>query len=193
MKKCVLFTAMLFGFSAVFGQSSKTIRTYGISKKTETVIKYRGGVEVSRYIDEVEHYNAEGDWIEKLTYSSGGELKLHQKRIYEDNEVVEEITIDLNGSSMKKAEPPSFERMQYAYVKDEVVMETKISEDGKKLEQKEMIYNKLGDLVEVTITDENGSLIARELTDYNNKGLKTRERLVDSEGVVVKEKIFVYE
>lgn len=193
MKNAVLFILMLFGFMTVSGQSSKTIRTYGITKKTETVVKYRDGVEVARFTEEVEHYNAEGDWVEKFIFSAGGELKLYQKRVYENDEVVDEVTEDLNGSGMKEARPPSFERVQYVYDKDDVVMETKISEDGKKLEQKEMVYNKLGDLVEVIATDGDGALITRELTEYNNKGLKTRERLVDSAGAVLKEKIFVYE
>ena len=193
MRKSILFVTLLLGFCALYGQSSKTIRTYGISKKTETVVIYHDGLEVSRYVEEIEHYNAEGDWIEKFIFTSGGEVKLHQKRVYQDNEIIDETTVDLNGSGMKEAEAPSFERTQYTYTKGDIIKETKVSEEGDVIEQKELVYNKLGDLVEVSESDGNGVLVRRELTEYNDKGLKVKERVVDSAGVIVKEKLFAYE
>jgi hypothetical protein len=193
MRISVLFSVLLFSFGSAFGQSSKTIRTYGITKKTETVVKYDNDLEVARYVEEVERYNAEGDWIEKLTYASGGELKLHEKRVYENDEVVDEITIDANGSGMKGAEPPSFERVLYTYEKGDVVLEKRVSEGGKVIDEKEFVYNKLGDLVEVNTKDSDGALVKREATEYDHRGLKIKERVVDSAGAISKEKIFIYE
>lgn len=175
------------------GQSSKIIRTYGIKKKTETIVKFDRDVEVARYVDEVEIYNDEGDWVEKLTYSSGGELKLHEKRIYDNDEVIDETTIDLNGSGMKDAEPPGFKRTLFVYEKGEVVLEKSVSEDGEIIEQKEFTYNKLGDLTEVVTKNGDGEVLEREITEYDNRGLKVLERVFDSKGVVSKEKIFQYE
>ncbi|MCZ4410195.1 hypothetical protein O3Q51_15340 [Cryomorphaceae bacterium 1068] len=193
MRLAVLHIIFLFGFGSAFGQSSKTIRTYGIEKKTETLIIYNNGIEVARYTEEVEMYNSEGDWVEKLTYSSGGELKLHQKRTYDGDDVIDETTIDLNGSGIKNAKPPSFERIQYVYEKGEVVLEKKLSQNGEVLEQKESVYNKLGDLIEVTTKDGKGSVLKRETTEYDNRGLKIKESITDSSGAILKEKIFVYE
>ncbi len=193
MRLAVVHIILLLGCGSAFGQSSKTIRTYGIEKKTETVVIYRKGIEVARYTEEVELYNAEGDWVEKLTYASGGELKLHEKRIYDGNDVIDETTIDLNGSGIKNAKPPSFERVQYAYEKGDVVSEKKLSEEGEVLEQKEFVYNKLGDLIEVTTKDGNGEIVKRETTEYDKRGLKIKERVVDASGAILKEKIFIYE
>lgn len=193
MRFAVLFIIFLFGYSFSFSQSAKTIRTYGIVKKTETVVKYYDGAEVSRYVEEIELYNEEGDWVEKFIYGSGGDLKLHQKRVYDGDEVIDETSIDLNGSSIKEAKAPSFERVLYAYDKGDLAKQSKLSENGDLLEQKEFMYNKLGDLVEVITTDGNGTLIERETTEYNDKGLKTKEHLADASGVTLKEKLFVYE
>jgi hypothetical protein len=193
MRLAVLFIISLLGYCSAFGQSSKTIRTYGITKKTETVVKYYNDLEVARYVEEVERYNAEGDWIEKFTYASGGELKLHEKRVYENDEVVDEITIDANGSGMKSAEPPSFERVLYTYEKGDVVLEKRVSEGGKVIDEKEFVYNKLGDLIEVSTKGSEGAVVKRETTEYDNRGLKIKERVVDSAGAILKEKIFIYE
>jgi hypothetical protein len=193
MKLAFLYIILLLGFGSAFGQSSKTIRTYGIEKKTETLIIYSNGIEVARYTEEVEMYNSEGDWVEKLLYSSGGELKLHQKRTYDGDEVIDETTIDLNGSGIKNAKPPSFERIQYAYDKGELILEKELSRNGEVLEQKEYSYNKLGDLIKVTTKDEDGSIVKTETIEYDNRGLKIKESETDSAGVILKEKIFVYE
>jgi hypothetical protein len=174
-------------------QSSKTIRTYGIVKKTETVVKYHHGQEVARFVEEIEHYNAEGDWIEKFTYSSGGELKLHEKRVYDDGEVVDETKIDLNGSSMKAAEPPSFERIISTYDKDDLLNKKEVDREGNVIELKEYQYNKLGDLTEVTTKNAEGEVIESERTEYDNRGLKTKESKYDGSGNLTEEKIFVYE
>ncbi|HKK39751.1 MAG TPA: hypothetical protein VJ949_10065 [Cryomorphaceae bacterium] len=187
----LIFSLLVAGFS--FGQSSKIIRTYGIKKKTETIVKYDGETEVARYVDEVEIYNDEGDWVEKLTYSSGGELKLHEKRVYEDDEVIDETTIDLNGSGIKSAEPPAFERVLFTYEKGDLVLEKSVSADGEIIEQKEFTYNKLGDLTEVVTKSGNGEVLERETTEYDNRGLKVLERVFDSKGAILKEKIFQYE
>jgi len=187
----LIFSLLVAGFS--FGQSSKIIRTYGIKKKTETIVKYDGETEVARYVDEVEIYNDEGDWVEKLTYSSGGELKLHEKRVYEDDEVIDETTIDLNGSGIKSAEPPAFERVLFTYEKGDLVLEKSVSADGEIIEQKEFTYNKLGDLTEVVTKSGNGEVLERETTEYDNRGLKVLVRVCDSKGAILKEKIFQYE
>jgi len=193
MRLFFLLTLLILSAGFAFGQSSKTIRTYGITKKTETVIAYSGDIEAARYVEEVEVYNADGEWVEKLTYSSGGELKLREKRVYEDDEVVDETTIDLNGSGIKEAKPPSFERILSTYEKGDLILEKSVSEKGLILEQKEFRYNKLGDLTELTTKNGKGELIEREVIEYNDKGLKVLERVFDSEGAILKEKIFQYE
>lgn len=193
MRRAVLFFILFLGVSSVFGQSSKTLRTYGITKKTETEVKYSGGLEVARYIEEIEIYNGEGDWVEKFTYDSGGELKLLEKRVYEKDEIIDETTIDLNGSSMKSAKPPSFERALYTYEKGDVVLERFLSKEGDVVEQKEFVYNKLGDLVEAITKASGGEVMERETTEYDNRGLKIREQVFDSDGTLLKEKLFKYE
>jgi hypothetical protein len=193
MRLAVLFIISLLGYTSAFSQSAKTIRTYGIIKKTETVVKYHDSLEVARYVEEVEMYNAEGDWVEKYTYASGGDLKLHQKRVYDGDEVIDEIAIDLNGSGIKTAKPPSFERVLYTYEKGDLILKKTVSEDGEVIEQKEFVYNKLGDLMEVTTKESEGAVVKRETTEYDNRGLKIKERVVDSAGAILKEKIFIYE
>lgn len=193
MRAIICIVALFVGYGNVSGQSSKTIRTYGITKKTETVVKYKGDLEIARYIEEIEFYNAEGDWVEKFTYASGGELKLHEKRTYEDNEVIEEITIDANGSGIKEAKPPSYERVQYVYEKDDLMSETHLSEDGEVVERKDFVYNNLGDLVEEITKDAAGNLVERETIEYNNRGLKVVKRTFDMSDVLLEEKIYAYE
>ena len=193
MRLIFLITSLILISDFAFGQSSKTIRTYGITKKTETVIIYSGDKEVASYKEEVEMYNADGEWIEKLTYSSGGELKLRQQRNYEGGEVVDETAIDLNGSGIKEAKPPSFKRVMSTYEKGNLILEKSVSEEGLVIEQKEFRYNKLGDLIEVTTKNRKGELLQCEITEYNNKGLKVLERVFDSQGAILKEKVFQYE
>jgi len=193
MRERILAIVLLFAAGTTFGQSSKTIRTYGITKKTETVIKYDDTKEIARYVEEIEHYNKEGDWVEKFTYSSGGELKLHEIRVYEKDEVVDETVIDINGSNMKAAEPPSYERMLYTYDKGDLMLEKEVDRDGNVLKVKEYEYNKLGDLIEVKTKDGKDRIVERETTEYDNRGLKMKESVFDESGKLIEEKIFVYE
>ncbi|MFT4770740.1 MAG: hypothetical protein ACI9CP_001288 [Cryomorphaceae bacterium] len=193
MRLIALFIISIFSHSSAYSQSSKTIRTFGILKKTETVVKYHSQFEVARYVEEVELYNTEGDWVEKFTYASGGELKLHQKRIYDGDEIIDETAIDLNGSGMKAAKPPSFDRLLYTYERGDLVVEKRVSEGGKVIDKKEFVYNKLGDLVRVTTKDGDGAVVKREAIEYDHRGLKIKESVVDSAGAILKEKTFVYE
>lgn len=193
MKSTTLFIVLLWHCTSAYSQSAKTIRTYGIEKKTETVIIYLEGKEVSRYLEEVEIYNEEGEWAEKITYSAGGSPKLHEKRLYKDDEIVDETIIDLNGSGIKEARPPGFDRTLYTYKKGDIMAEQKVDEKGATIWKKSYSYNKLGDLIEVVETGSNDELLTRETIDYDERGLKSKEQLIGASGSLLEEKIFTYE
>lgn len=179
--------------SLVFSQSAKTIRTYGISKKTETVVKYHNGEEISRYAEEIEIYNKDGKWIEKSSFNSDGELKSEQFRVYEDDEVVDEIKIDHNGTRAKKAKPASYSRVLSTYEKGDLVAERKVDKDGNTLKEKKFVYNKFGDLIEIITTDAEGNFTGKEEISYDNRGLKTSVRKLNQDETVSEEKLFTYE
>jgi hypothetical protein len=193
MKK-ILLISMLFSFAALsFAQSAKTIRTYGIERKVETAVKYHKGEEVARFIEEIEVYNKEGDWVEKYLFDSAGELKSEEYRVYENGEVVDETSIDHNGSRAKEAKPPSYERVLFVYDKDDLLEEEEVDQTGKTIRKKKYLYNKFGDVEETTLTDSEGNLVEKELTEYDNRGLKIKETVYQGNGKIKSEKIFSYE
>jgi len=194
MKELItLIVCMVLIAANTFGQSSKTIRTYGIKKKTEVVIVFGDDVELARYVEEIELYNDEGDWVEKREYDEGGNLKSHKERIYEKDEVVEEIEIDANGSGMKAAKPPSFERRQFKYDRGDLIQEISLDRDGKTLKITEYRYNKFGDLEEKIEKDKSGNILETERTEYDERGLKVKETVFNEKEKKILEKLFVYE
>lgn len=179
--------------SHLCGQSAKTIRTYGIKMKTEVVKIYEGELELARYIEEIEFYNEEGDWVEKKEYDEGGELKSLKKRVYDNGELIEEIEMDPDGSKIKAAKPPSYEHRRFAYEKGDLISEEVLDEAGKVLKTIEYRYNKFGDLEEVMENDAKGNVLVTERTEYDDRGLKVKEIILYGDGRIKKEKSFIYE
>ena len=184
---------LIFGFLTLTAQSSKTIRTYGIKGKKEVVTVYRNGEEMASYVEEIEKYNEEGDWIEKKMFDSGGGLKSYRKRIYEKNEVVEEIEIDPDGAGIKEAKPPSYDRRQYVYDRGDLILEKRLNENGDVVRLIEYEYNKFGDRETKTEKDGEGVILEIEKTEYDDRGLKIKEILFNGNQEKVKEKLFIYE
>lgn len=189
-----LFTVVLIlGFSTVMAQSSKTIRTYGIKVKREVVTIYEEGEEMASYVEEIEKYNQEGDWVEKRIYDEGGKLKSLRERVYEKDEVVEEIEIDLDGSGIREAKPPSYDRRQFVYDRGDLILEKRLNEDGKVIKLVEYRYNKFGDQETKTEKDGEDEILEVEKTEYDDRGLKVKETLYNGDNERVKEKLFIYE
>jgi len=175
------------------GQPSKLMKTYGLTKRIETVVLYQEGNVVSNYTKEIKRFDKNGKWIERHIYSDQGELKAHDKRIFKKGEIIEEERIDFDGVKAKEAEPPSHKKKTYEYEKGNLMVERFLNKDGEVKRVKEYTYNQFGDESDIVTRDANGELIKKVLLEYDARGLKTKETLIDSTGKIGREQIFLYE
>lgn len=199
MKRFIVLSAILLvAFSAT--AQKKERRTYGIKKMTETTVKYKDGLEVERYISDVEFYNEDGEWIKKVDYLPDGKIKRIEKRKYEkvdwfgEKEVVEEIVDEpLDRGVDKTNRDPEYKKEVYTYEKGEVVREDEYNREGELTGWKIFEYNGYGDLLEEREYKSDGSLDELERYTYDKRGLPLkRERLKES-GEIKQEKIYTYE
>ncbi len=193
MKKPLVIIAFMVFVSAAFAQSAKTIRTYGITTKKEKVEVYFEGEMISSYIQEIERYNKEGDWVLKMVFGPSGQPKLIRERVYDKDELIEESNRDVNGASMKEAQPPSFEKILFEYEKGEVVKETILDDNEQILEVITYEYNSLGDLILISTANSEGAVIEEERIEYDDRGLKIKESRYDENQTLIREKLFLYE
>lgn len=173
-------------------QSKKKLRTYGISKKTETIVKYKDGKEEKEYVSQYEKYNDEGEWIEKVDLQKGGEIKKREVRKYDGDRIIEEIKDEpLEKEWTEKT--PAYNQQRYTFAKDNLVKKEDVNRKGEVKETKVYTYNKFGDQMEEITTDKNGDLVQKEVYTYDKRGLKTEKRTFDKSGELLEVKKYMYE
>jgi len=191
MKYLILIISSLLLYSSLAAQK-KLIRTYGISKMTETTVIYTEGNEINRYVSEYELYNDDGEWLEKVDLLPDGRIKKKEIRKYEKGEVVEEIVDEPINRGMveRKAD---YDREKYYYDKDELIKEEEYNREGKLIEYTEFIYNKFGDIKEERDYDGNSTLRKVEIYDYDNRGFEISKKTYDASEMLLESKIYTYE
>ena len=191
MKYLILIISSLLLYSSLAAQK-KLIRTYGISKMTETTVIYTEGNEINRYVSEYELYNDDGEWLEKVDLLPDGRIKKKEIRKYEKGEVVEEIVDEPINRGMveRKAD---YDREKYYYDKDELIKEEEYNREGKLIEYTEFIYNKLGDIKEERDYDGNSTIRKVEIYDYDNRGFEISKKTYDASEMLLESKIYTYE
>lgn len=173
-------------------QSKKKLRTYDISKKTETVTKYKDGVEDKTYVSEYEKFNKDGEWIERVELNKNGEIKKREARKYRKKVIIEEVK-DYPLEKEWTEKTPSYDHIRYTFHKEDLIKKEDLNRKGEVKETKSYTYNKYGDQIEEITTDENGELVKKEIYTYDNRGLKTEKRTYDKSGELLEVKTYSYE
>ncbi|NEN25049.1 hypothetical protein G3O08_16230 [Cryomorpha ignava] len=193
MKKGSILCILFLSFGIVsFAQSKKKLRTYGITKKIETLIKYEGGVASESYISETESYNSDGEWIERLDFQKSGDIKKREIRRYENGILVEELKDEPQEKEWIE-KTPAYKHHVYVFEKDILMEDSELNRKGEVKEKKVYEYNKYGDEMAETTTDKNGELVQTETYSYDNKGFKKEKRTVNAAGELIEIKTYSYE
>src|SRR5690554_2686503 len=191
MKKFIilLFFSFLVGVSG-YGQSIKLLRTYGITKKTETVVKYDNGVAREPYVSEVEMYDKNGEWIERMDFQKDGGIKKRSVRVYHKRMLVEEIEDEPREKEWTES-TPSFDHRVYVYNKKrDLIEERDLSRKGAVKRKRVYTYNKYGDTIDRTTTDREGNVESIEHYTYDKKGFRVERRTVSSSGELMEVKTY---
>lgn len=186
MKRLTLLPVLILFISSIsHAQSDKKVRTYAISKKTETVTEYDDGKEESTFVLQYEKYNKEGEWIEKVEYEDDGAIKKREVRKYDGNRIVEEI--------LDEPQKSNYDHVRYTFDKDVLIKKEELNRDGEVKETKIYTYNKYGDLIEELKLDEDGDIDEKEVYVYDNRGLKIEKRTYNKSDELIEVKKYTYE
>ena len=194
MRKFIIFfiLSLGIGFSG-YSQSKKLLRTYGITKKTEKVVKYDDGNAQDPYVSEVEMYDKRGEWIERIDYQKDGGIKKRLVRAYDKRLMIEEID-DRPQEKEWTETTPSYKHWVYKFNKKSDLMEEKeLSRKGAIKRKRVYTYNKYGDAVTRTTTDKQGEIETIENYTYDKKGFRVERRTVNSTGKLLEVKTYTYE
>lgn len=186
----IMFCGLIAG--QLSAQSKKKLRTYDISKKTETVTKYKNGAEDRTYVSQYEKYDKNGEWIEKVDLQKDGEIKKREVRKYNRKRIVEEIK-DKPLEKEWTEKTPDYDHLRYTFDKGDLIKEEKLNRKGEVKETKVYNYNKFGDEIEEITTDKNGDIVEKEVYTYDRRGLKTEKRTYDKTGELLEVKKYTYE
>lgn len=186
---CLLFVTIGI---ASFAQSKKKLRTYGITKKIETLVKYENGVASEPYVSETESYNSDGEWIERVDYQKNGDVKTREVRRFENGIIVEEIK-DQPQEKEWTEKTPAYKHRVYVFEKENLMEERDLNRKGEVKEKKVFEYNKYGDEISETTFDKNGELEQTRTYSYDNKGFKKERRTVTAAGELIEIKTYTYE
>ncbi len=199
MKQFVLLSTILLTALSASAQK-KERRTYGIDKMTETTVNFKDGEEEERYVSDVEFYNRDGEWIEKVDYLPDGRIKRIEKRKYAktnwfgEKKVVEEIVDEPLDRGVEKTKlEPEYKKEVYTYEKGELVREDTYNRDGELTGWKTFEYNGYGDLVVEREYKSDGSLDGTEKYFYDKRGLLLKRQETKGSMEVKQEKIYTYE
>lgn len=193
MKKGLILSFLFLSFGMVsFAQSKKKLRTYGVTKKIETLIKYENDVAGDPYVSETESYNSDGEWIERIDYQKSGDIKTREVRKYERGIIVEEIKDEPQEKEWTE-KTPAYKHRVYIFEKDNLTEESDLNRKGEVKEKKVYQYNKYGDEISETSTDKKGDLIQTETYTYDDKGFKKEKRTVNAAGELTEIKTYTYE
>lgn len=192
-KFIILFVLSLgIGFSG-YSQSKKLLRTYGITKKTETVVKYDNGVAQEPYVSEVEMYDNKGEWIERIDYQKDGGIKKRLVRAYDKRLLIEEIE-DKPQEKEWTEKTPSYDHRVYTFNKNRDLIEEKdLSRKGAVKRKRVYTYNKYGDAITRTTTDKEGKGVSIENYTYDKKGFRIERHTLSSTGELIEVKTYTYE
>lgn len=192
MRAILTFTLALLMFTNVHAQSKKKLRTYNITRKTETITKYENGKPGEPYVSQYEVFNKDGEWIEKVDLQKDGDVKKREVRKYDGTRIVEEIKDEpLEKEWLEKT--PDYDHRRYTFDKEDLTKEEKLNRKGEVKETKVYTYNKYGDVIEERTLDKNGDLEEKEVFTYDNRGLKDEKRTFDKEGELLEVKKYTYE
>lgn len=180
------------GFSG-YSQSKKLLRTYGITKKTETVVKYKDGKAEDPYVSEVEMYDKNGEWIERIDYEKDGAIKKREVRKYQKGILVEEIQ-DKPQEKDGSGKSSSYKHRVYVYNKKlDLMEEMDMSRKGEVKQKETYTYNKYGDVDTRIKTDKDGKQESIENYTYDKKGFKDERRTLSTAGELLEVKSYSYE
>ncbi len=192
MRTSTVILLLFLSATLAYGQSKKKLRTYGITQKTESIIKYEGGVAVEEYISELERFDENGEWIERVDYQKDGDIKRRELRKYVKGIVVEEIDDEpLEKEWTEKT--PDYKHEVFVYDKEELLEVHELNRKGEIKEKKVYEYNKYGDLITETTTGKEGELLEVETYSYDDKGLKTEKKTLNGKGELIEIKSYSYE
>ena len=186
---CVLFLSIAVVSSA---QSKKNLRTYGIIKKTETIVKYKDDLPGPSYISDVEKYNKQGEWIERIKYDKDGSIRKREVRIYKKGLIVEEIKDEPQEKEWTE-KTPAYKHRTYTFDKEDLLEEKKLNRKGELKEKTVFKYNKYGDVIFETTTDKNGDLVELVIYTYDNRGFKKNRKTENADGKLIEIKTYDYE
>lgn len=193
MKKRLAFCILFLTISMVSSsQLKKNLRTYGIIKKTETIVKYKDDLPEPSYISDVEKYNKQGEWIERIEHEKDGSIKKREVRRYNNGLIVEEIIDEpLKKEWIEKT--PAYQHRTYSFDKKDLVEERKLNKKGELKEKTVFKYNKYGDVISETTTDKNGDLVETVTYTYDKRGFKKNRKTVNADGKLIEIKTYDYE
>ena len=194
MKKLIVLfiLCMGIGFSG-YSQSKKLLRTYGITKRTETVVKYNDGKTQDPYVSEVERFDKRGEWIERIDYQKDGGIKKREVRLYDKRLIVEEID-DRPQEKEWTETTPSYKHRVYTFNKKRDLLEEKeLSRKGAVKRKRVYTYDKYGDALTRTTTDKEGNVESIENYLYNKKGFRLERRTLSSTGELLEVKTYTYD
>jgi len=194
MRKIIILSVLILGIGlSSYGQSKKLLRTYGITQKTETVVKYKDGEAQDPYVSEVERYNKRGDWIERIDYQKDGGVKRRDVRNYDKRLLIEEIQ-DKPQEKEWTEKTPSYKHRVYTFNKKSDLIEDKeLSRKGRVKQLRVYTYNKYGDRITRTTTDGEGVLETTENYTYDKKGFRVERRTLSATGELMEVKTYTYE
>lgn len=194
MKKIIILVivCMGIGFSG-YSQSKKSLRTYSITKKTETVLKYKNGKAQDPYVSEVEVFDKNGEWIERIDFDKDGSIKKREVRKYNKRLLVEEIQ-DKPQEKEWTETTPSYKQRVYTFNKKADLMEEKdLSRKGEVKRKRVYTYNKYGDRMTRTTTDKHGEVESIDNYTYDKKGFREERRTLNGAGELLEVKSYTYE
>ena len=97
MKHLIITVALISFGTAVWGQSKKKVKEYGIVSRTVEEYFLEDGMD-EPVVESFEAFNEEGELIEIREFNRRGEVRKWEKYGYdEDGELVEEIFLDPKG------------------------------------------------------------------------------------------------
>lgn len=192
IRLAALIFLLIFTSTVGYAQSDKKVRTYNISKKTETITKFKDGKEDTTYVSQYEIFNEEGEWIEKVDLQKDGDIKRREVRKYDGDRIVEEIKDEPQEKEWTE-KTPDYDHVVYTFENGELIREEELNREGEIKETKVYSYNKYGDKIEERKLDKDGELDQKEVYSYDNRGLRSEKKTYDKDGELVEVKKYTYE
>lgn len=195
MKKYIIIFFFFLGMTMVANaQSKKMLRTYGITKRTTTTEKFNDNNEaLPSFVSQIERYDKNGEWVEKIDYQENGEIKKHEKRSYHNRLLIDE-SVDRPQEKEWTEKTPSYDRRIYVYNKKRQLIEDRdVSRKENIKQRREYLYNKYGDVIERKVFDKTNELRYTDFYSYDKKGFRTKRKRVSANGKTLEIRTYAYE